>query len=87
MGEVRAREETGKLKVQFADKSIRTLMQENVRVLFELPNKEVSPPATKKVVEKRREVEATASTKKSSKMKSALSFKRPNSKNKKKGKK
>jgi len=86
VGEVRAREETGKLKVQFADKSIRTLMQENVRVLFELPNKE-SPPATKEsVVEKKREEEAI-STKKSSKMKSALSFKRSNSKNKKKGKK
>jgi len=86
VGEVRAREETGKLKVQFADKSIRTLMQENVRVLFELPNKE--PPAAIKesVVEKKREEEATLSSKKS-KMKSALSFKRSNSKNKKKGKK
>ena len=87
VGEVRAREETGKLKVQFADKSIRTLMQENVRVLFALPNKE-SPPATKEsVVEKTKEGEATARIKKGSKMKSALSFKRSNSKNKKKGKK
>jgi len=87
VGEVRTREETGKLKVQFADKSIRTLMQENVRVLFELPdNREVTPPATKESAEKTKEGEATASSKKS-KMKSALSFKRSNSKNKKKGKK
>ena len=89
VGEVRTREETGKLKVQFADKSIRTLKQENVRVLFELPdNREVTPPATKEsVVEKTRKEEATVSTKKSSKMKSALSFKRSTNKNKKKGKK
>jgi len=87
VGEVRTREETGKLKVQFADKSIRTLMQENVRVLFELPGK-VPPPATAKesVVEKINE-EATASAKKSSKMKSALSFKRSTSKKKRKGRK
>jgi len=55
VGEVRTREEAGKLKVQFADKSIRTLMQENVRVLFELPVKE-PPAATKEsVLEKKRE--------------------------------